>query len=313
MNQSIASLIAGLPLLQAAASGAVLFADTFDRADSRNIQASLGGITNNTGTAFEAGGNPGGTPVYLHGHLDPANRFSGGFSAPDGNAANGGGARIISNTLQLAAEAGGTSNALINHNFVNASILAAGGFSVSVDLIGLTHTGATDNGFGAGFAVGLPLAAGNPGGTGDAFNGDSRITGGFGTNLNAAVPSQSLSDFWVVLRANGSLAWGGNDGSPATVTGITGLGSNPTGNVTVNFLLDSFAAGSTVNYEVLLDSIPQGTGTFTWSGDNENYIGLDGRASLGAALDNLLIRTIPEPSAVLLGFVGWVFLLRRKR
>ncbi len=278
-------------------AGEILFSDTFDRANGRNLQTSLDGITNHTGTAFEEGGDPAGTPVYRHGHLDPNSRFP-AFGNPDGNAANGGGVRIVSNRLQLAAEAGGTSNALINHNFVNAGILAAGGFSVSVDLTGLNHTGALDNGFGGGFAVGLPASAGNPGGTGDAFNGNPRITGGFGTNLNTAVPAQSLSDFWIVLRADGTLAWGGGPGS--TISGIGGLGSNPTGNITVNFSLESFDAGGTVNYEVFFNSVPRGTGSFTWSGDDENHIGLDGRGSLGSSFDNLTVATYsPVPSATL--------------
>ncbi len=276
------------------ASGGILFRDSFDRADSRNIQQSLDGIANHTGTAFEAGGDPAGTPVYLHSHIDPASGFAGGFAVPDTIAANGGAARISGNTLNLAAEQPGTSNAIVNHNFTNPAILAAGGFSVSLDVD--TREG-NSNGNGGGFAIGMPMAEAMT--TGDANDGDPRMTGGFATAIHAAtvIPAAVVSDFWIVLRSNGSLAWGGGAGTTG-ISGITGLGSNLAGNITVNFSLESFDAGDTVNYEILFNDMPRGTGSFVWKGSNENHIGLEGRSANGPLLDNFTIRTLASSATL---------------
>ena len=56
-----------------------------------------------------------------------------------------------------------------------------------------------------------------------------------------------------------------------------------------------------------------GTGNFTWSDTDANYIGLDGRDGTSVTLDNLSIETIPEPTAAALGLLGVVALLRRRR
>ncbi len=312
MKKLLVSLLIGLPMLHAAAMGAVLFTDTFERPDGNNIEASLDGIANNTGTTFVPGDNPvGGTPVYIHGYRDTGNRYP-NFNGADAVSTDGGGIQISANRLQLA-YAPGTANAMINHNFVNAAITTAGGFSVSADFAGFDHTLANDHNYGVGFAVGLPASAGAPGGTGDAATGNPRMTGGIGTTIGATVPTQSLSDFWIVLRTNGTLAWGGNGGTSGTVAGITGLGTQPTGNVTVNFFFASFDQDSTVNYEVFFNGVSRGAGTFVWSGDNENYIGLDARATNGAFVDSLTVSIIPEPSAALLGLFGCFFLLCRRR
>src|SRR5690606_2219060 len=109
--------------------------------------------------------------------------------------------------------------------------------------------------------------------TADAFSGANRMTGGFGTTAGGAVPAGVASDFWIAIRGDNSLVWGGKSGS---ITGVTGLAAK-TGTVTVNFTVAGFNAGSTVGYEVFLGGIPQGGGSFTWSGTNENFIGIDAR------------------------------------
>ncbi len=268
---------------------AVLFEDSFDReaplSAGRNIQETLDGIGNNTDTDFEPGGDPGGAPVYRHGWIDPNSAFP-GFGEPDGNVANGAGARIFGNTLELALGAG-TSSAIVNHNFTNAAILEKGGFSVSLDI----HAGGSGNGDGGGFAVGLPSAAEGTART--AWHTDTHpMTGGFGVSISAAntVSSGVVSDFWIVLRANGSLAWGGGAGTTGIfgVSAGQGIPANPSGTVTVNFALDSFETGSAVDYQVFYNGELRGTGSFTWSEDNANHIGLDARGT-GVTFDNLRI------------------------
>ncbi|RYD45797.1 MAG: hypothetical protein EOP85_08685, partial [Verrucomicrobiaceae bacterium] len=81
--------------------------------------------------------------------------------------------------------------------------------------------------------------------------------------------------------------WGGKTGN---VLGFTNLPSK-LGKLAANFRLADFNAGSTVNYEVLVDGIIRGSGTFTWSENNSNYIGVDVRDAALVTLDNLRIAT----------------------
>lgn len=297
-----------LPLLHSAAHGAVLFADTFDRTAGRNIDASLTGITDNTGSALAA------DAVYTHSHIDPAN-----IPGPqDGNAVNGGGAQITAGgTLQLAVGAG-TSNAFVNHNFTNPSIVANGNFSVAFAITGLNQSTREQGG---GFALGMSLAEALA--AKDAWNAgtvetpagvfSASMTGAFNVaaTLGNPVPGPAggiASDFWIALRGDGSLAWGGSSGN---VLGVTGLAK--TGSVEVDFTLSDFNSGSTVNYEVFYNSVSQGTGSFAWSGTNQNYIGLDARDNTGVSFDNFSVTTVPEPATAALGLLGAAALLRRRR
>ncbi len=298
MNKTLPAILLALSSLQASSHAAVLFADTFDRPATRNIDGALTGITNNTGTSLAANG------VYTHGWIDPANDDPAN-GVQDANAANGGGAQILSSTLQLAAGAG-TSNAFVNHNFVNTSILSAGGFSVSFGLLGFNQTGLQQGG---GFAIGMSQAQANS--AGDAFDLlTPKMTGAFhDTSLvGGTVPANVISDFWIGLRGNGSLAWGSGSG---TIDGLS-VGSK-IGTVSVNFFLSDFNDGSTVNYQVLYNGTAQGSGTFAWTGSGENYIGLDARDNTGVNFDNFSINTVPEPSSALLALLGFAAVMRRRR
>ncbi len=302
MKKNLATLLLALPLAQTS-SAAILFADSFDRPDNRNIDGSTAGITNNTGSAL------GTENTWIHGFIDP-NNDAPTYGVQDGEGANGGGARIISNTLELATGTG-TSNAFVNHNFVNSSILAAGGFRVTVDVTAYPNS---ERQFGGGFAVGMSLDGANS--AADPYlTSTPSMVGAFTPDPNGFIgapvapdPTNIVSDFWVALRGNNSLVWGGRTGNVMGVGGLTAK----TGTISVDFLLGDFSDGSTVNYEVFLDSTSQGTGTFTWTGTNENYIGLDARSS-GTSFDNFVVETIPEPSAALLGLLGAAALLRRRR
>lgn len=276
----------------------VLFSDNFNRADSRNIQASLDGIVNNTGTSLSAGG------VYSLPHLDPNNQAP-TYGAQDGNAANGGGAQILSSQLRLAVGAG-TSDAYINHNFINSSILSAGGFSISLDI---TAYAQTDYRFGGAFAIGM--SASEAASAGDAFDQVSSMTGAFNdlSTLGGSLSGTVVSDFWLALRGNNTLVWGSGAG---TVNGVSGL-SAKTGTISATFAFTDFNAGSTVNFDVYYNGIHEGNGTFTWSGTDENYIGIDSRDSSGTSFDNLNIAAAPEPSSFALFLLGAAGMLIRRK
>lgn len=277
--------------------GEVLFQDTFDRPDSRNIDASLVGITDNTGSSLPADG------VYSQPHLDPNNDPG----PEDSDPANAGGAQILSNELQLAVGPG-TSNAYVNHNFTNASILAAGGFSVSLDVIGFSQTSA---GQGGAFAIGMTQA--EAASAGDAFEGspnDMKFTNAFPRDF-----ADTISDFWVGLRgdAGAELAWGpGPVGTADPNYDVVDVASK-TGTISANFQLSDFNAGSAVSYEVFYNGISQGTGTFMWSDSDANYIGIDARDGTSVTLDNFIVSTVPEPSTmVMMMFVVGLFGTRRR-
>lgn len=284
----------------------LLFQDTFDRPNDPNTDASVTGISGIIGSTFTA------DTVYTHPHLDPAN------DPGAGTAGDGGAARIESNRLQLAVGAG-TSNAYINHNFVDPEITAAGGMSISLDV---PDYGGTARQHGGGFAIGMSQAGANS--ASDSFNITSpSMTGAYpgdpyGVTGNPVAPASGeansdyiVSDFWIGVRGNNSLAWGSNTGDVLGI-GQGGLAAK-TGSIRVDFFFSDFNAGSTVNYQVFFDGGSVGSGSFEWSGTNENYIGLDGRSGSDVSFDNLSISTVPEPSFALLGGLGLLGLLRRRR
>ena len=287
---AVVAFATAVPLLS---QGGILFQDTFDRAadyNNRDINSSIDGIINNTGTAFtdRAGG---GTLVYQAPYVDP-NWYESGV---DGNSSNGGGMYIAPEDYNLHLASGaGTANVMVDHNFVNQEILDAGGFRVSVDINGFANS---DVGFGGAFAIGMTRDEAM--GTGDAGLGTTTMTGAFGS-------SSSISDFWCGMRGDGSMGYG-SDSVNSYAAGAK------TGTVSAEFTVGSFLAGSTVDYTVFYDGTEVDSGSFTWSSDNANYIGMDARDSSGVLLDNFTIETIPEPATLSLIGVATAGLLIARR
>jgi hypothetical protein len=272
---------AGLATSQARAI--TLFADNFDRPDNRDIDGAVTGITNNTGTSFGA------SAVYSSPWVDPAT-VAPLFGVPDAVPGNGGGQQVLSNEFQLKYGAG-TANAFVNHNFTNASILSAGGFSVTLDVLGYNQATV---GQGAAIAIGMSLTEAQSGH--DANDGNpapiAKYSNGF---QDTAFASTVLSDFYIALRGNGTLAWGSGNAAPTSVAVAA-----KTGTIKASFGVTSFNAGSNVTYEVFYNGASQGVGSFTWSGTNENYIGLDGRDNTVVRVDNFSIDTaVPSPKPTL--------------
>ncbi|TWT92916.1 Dockerin type I repeat protein [Botrimarina colliarenosi] len=259
------------------ASAINLFSDTFDRPDSRNIDAVLSGISNGAGSALPVDG------VYSTPHIDPAND-----PGPlDADATNGGGTQILANQLQLAVGAG-TSNAYVNHNFTNGSILADGGFRVSVQVAGFAGTG---TGQGGAFAIGMSQAEANA--SGDSVNGaanDAKMTNVF--NDPAFFANNAVSDFWFGIRGNSTLAWGAGAVAPGTSGYRTAAVGAKTGTLSATFATTGFAQGDSVAYEVFFDGASQGFGAFKWSEDMSNYIGLDSRDGTAVQFDNFVVESV---------------------
>ena len=230
--------------------------------------------------------------------------------ADDGNAANGGGADISSGQLRLAVGPG-TSNAYVNHNFINNEILAAGGFTVSLDI---ADYGGTDRQHGGGFALGMSQAEAASAGDAYSYTEGLNMTGAYNPDpygiTGQPVGPAIVSDFWIGIRGNKSLAWGSSTGDVLGVP-LNGLPVK-TGTVSVDFSLSNFNAGTTVDYEVFYDGDSVGAGSFTWSETNANYIGLDGRSGAQVTLDNFSVTVVPEPAGFLLVLISSAALIGRR-
>ena len=299
-------LAAATALSIAGVAGAqtVVFQDTFDRANSRDIDASLDGITDNTGTL--SAGN-----VYFQPQLDPNNA-----TGQDSDPANGGGASIAANQLILA-EGAGTSNAYVNYNFVDSN-----SFSVSVDINGFSGRG---NGQGGAIALGMSQALADS--AGDAFSGEPKFTDGFTGASNG--PGAAVADFWMAFRGDGSLAFGSSGNNNFYVINDV-ASADAAHTVSASFVATDFNAGSTVAFQMFVDGMALDSsmvdftganadpqllaGTFTWTNTDANYIGLDARDGQGVFFDNFSVTTpVPEPATLGLAGLAGVALLRRRK
>ncbi len=188
----------------------------------------------------------------------------------------------------------GNAGALVylNHNFTDVAIASAGGFSVTVDL----------NAFISGGTRFMSVAMGQT-----------------STNLNdqtSASPAGSAGDLAVAYRlttTSGSsglfIYKNGVLNSAESVT--TALPATPT-RMRIDCSLPDFNSGSVVNYSVFFDDgvTAFATGTFTWSGTNENYISLTSNLILTptvgerhALFDNLQVRSLGNEGGS--GFDAW--------
>lgn len=266
----IAALTAALPT-----RADLVFSDNFNRASSTDIDASLTGIVDNTGSNLMANG------VYNEPYRPGVGREIASTNPADSN-----------KQLRLAVGSG-TTNAVVNHNFVNQAFLDAGGFSVSLDVTGYTLGGGAAGGYGGGFGVGMSAAEAAI--VGETQTGAPKILNAFGLHRD-----RTASDFYVGIRGDSLLVWGtGKDNGQDLFTKPVGT---TTGTIHVTFELTNeltgFDAGESVNYSIYLNDILQGDGTFNWSETKANYIGLDGRSPGFVGFDNFTIASIPEPSSV---------------
>ena len=189
---------------------------------------------------------------------------------------------IVGNQLQLGelSAAGGWSIAWMDRNFTDSQIENSGEFTVSVDLINLGSLGGTRF---SGFAVGNALS--------DL------------TDWSANNPSSFTSDFFIGYDPTGTtevkIFLGGAQAYQQTVN----LNSGAT--LSARFYgFSDFNVGTIVRYEVFIDGgAALSTGSFAWSGTNENYINLySNYTNHTGRFDDFEVSTIPEPSTYTLIF-----------
>ena len=281
------------------ADAKVLFSDSFDRADSYDIDGSMDGIMDDKGSGLSAG------TVYVSPYVDPINPVD----APDSDSTNGGGQDITDGELRLAVGPG-TSCCYLDHNFINTDILTNGGFRVSVDVAGYNQSTLGQGGV---FSIGLTKAEADS--CGDPWNG---VPDGISScDAFGGVDADAVADFWFGIRGDQSLVYGGVGQNNLTV--FNGTGSK-TGTISATFAVTNFSAGSTVAYELFFEETSVASGSFSWSDDNANYILLDSRDNTAVRFDNFIVETAtidepddpPDPSQdtpniimVLLDDMGW--------
>lgn len=125
---------------------------------------------------------------------------------------------------------------------------------------------------------------------------------------NSAVNAGDVT-FGALARANGQMQTFENGaGDSFGAAGPVGLHS-----AQFFYAFNSWEAGTTVTFTGILDGNTIATDTFTWDATNDMKIVFSADNVPGTTIDNIVVSTIPEPSAALLGGLGMLALLRRRR
>lgn len=247
-------------------SAAIVFADTFDRANSSSLNASTAGKS---------------------GTLGALNWNERQTVSADGDV-------LIASNRMVINSGTNTNNSnvpYVDHNFIGYTSM-----TISLDFIAAATAGSQRD---LGFSIGNSKA------TLDALISSApfgliRIGVDNATSVANSTPETGIS-----IRGNGLTAVH----LPRTlVSGDT---------ISANFNFANMNAGTTINFEVFHEGVSIHTGTNTWGVTNQNYIGFYNthRTATGDdnIIDNFVVEAIPEPGAALLGGLGLLALLRRRR
>lgn len=244
----------------------ILFGDSFNRLDGNDLNATTRG---------------------KYGPLGALNYTQKSFGP-----ANVGNVELTSGQLLLESnENDGTAGALVypQHNFTDAAITSAGGFSVTVDL------NANLSGGGRYLSVALGRSTAD-------IDGQTSAT---------AFGNADSSDLVVALRNNDTLWIYENGIHVTTPDGLIDPPNTPT-KMRIDCSLPDFNSGSTATYSVFFDDSVTAfaSGSFTWSGTNENFISLSSNLILTSApgerhalFDNLQVRSLGGSAPA--GFLSW--------
>jgi hypothetical protein len=165
---------------------------------------------------------------------------------------SGGNASISGNAIFASGSTSGFCMSYVDHNFINSAISSGGGFSISIDIENYSTQGTVRL---AGIAMGMSKAEAE----------------GWAHNVPT---SFSYADLFVGYRGNQSAIQVFENGTEVINNATAGDASTLPKRLQIDFTCSDFNVGSTVNYEVTFGGIAMGSGSFTWSGTNENYIGV---------------------------------------
>ncbi len=264
--------VAALWVATAALPGEVFFTDSFNRANSSDVDASTNGMSG---------------VLVTNGTLNAANTWLEPVDAGTGLDSK---SAVAANQLQVAVGAG-TSHIIVNHNF--ASELPAGSMSVSLNVQQINPgNDATPEHRYLGVGIGFSLAEGNA----NTDRGLAREA-----DLFVAVTQNGL------IRIND----GPEDARPVSNDVASNLtipisgGSFTPGVLRVDLNFANPQAGTLVTYDVFFNGadVLTGTRSFVWSDTGELRVGIDGRASGSTVGDDFEISgtAIVPPPVVSLG------------
>lgn len=179
----------------------------------------------------------------------------------------------------------------IDHNFVGLS-----SFRVDMRLLGGSSAG---DGRGFGFSIGQSRD--------DLINQDS------------ASPSQAPGDFSIFYDSIGGTQGISTRHNGSFEANLQNTAPYPR-TLSAVFTFANMNLGTVLNYEVLLDNNPIGSGSTAWSGTDENYISLQSNYTNFARINFFEVSgefapvvVIPEPSVAILSSLGLLALMRRRR
>jgi hypothetical protein len=200
---------------------------------------------------------------------------SGSLGALDWIEVSSGGAvdpEISSEALILGEPGGaadGWSIAYLNHNLIDSELADKGDFTVKVDFAGISSGGGTRF---SGIAVGHSKSEV------DGWSGSSPT--GFSSDFFFGYDNMGTREIKVFVN-------GGNEDYQQSINLDSGA------ELSVRFSgINDFNASSTINYEAFVNGNSVKTGSFSWSGTDENYIALYSNYSGGnGILDNFEVNT----------------------
>jgi hypothetical protein len=258
---------------RAAVPSVILFSDSFDRADSVDIDASsdgMGGLLS--------------PMTYVEVGDDVIFPQSSGAGNPYPELT-----QILGNRLYMAYGTNMTTMYL-NHNFVDDEILIADGMRIGITII-QDMGPQTGLGFFVGFGVGNTLAECEStwfDQNGIGFRGQPGTT-----------PRSGTSDLWIGWSPVNSgtiqvFKNGPTDAGGTNYDLLTGIALTGNDRLELELYYDDYNDGSPVKACILWNGKVIGTDSFAWDADGlpANYIGINGRQTVGYIVDDLKIDAI---------------------